>query len=71
MTRTSKRGFKVLTESQVQRSFRALFQGAEVSAELLDRAEDVIEQLRLESPLRHRLTEELTEPRELYLAANK
>lgn len=61
----------MLTESQVQRSFRALFRGNEISTDLLDRAEELVEKLRLESPLRHRLAEELAELRELHLAGNK
>jgi hypothetical protein len=55
----------VLTESEVHRSFRRLFQAGEVSPEKIDRAESLIEQLRLESPLRHRLAEELEELKQL------
>jgi hypothetical protein len=55
----------LLTESEVQRSFRKLFSGGEITAESFERAESLVEQLRLESPLRHRLTEELDELRRL------
>jgi hypothetical protein len=60
----------VLTEQQIQKSFNRLFQTAEVSPEKLEKAEALIEQLRLESPLRHRLCEELEELREICLEKN-
>jgi hypothetical protein len=53
----------LLTESEVHRSFRKLFKGAEITSELLDKAEDLLDELRPESPLRHRLDEELEELR--------
>jgi hypothetical protein len=53
----------LLTESQVQRSFRALFTSREVAPDAFEKAEELIEQLRPESPLRHRLTTELEEIR--------
>ena len=59
----------MLTEQQIQTSFRKLFQaGAELSPDLLDKADALIDQLRLESPLRHRLSEELEEIREMVVA---
>ncbi len=59
----------VLTEQQIQTSFRRLFQaGADISPDLLDKADGLIDQLRLESPLRHRLSEELEEIREMVVA---
>ena len=55
----------MLTESEVQRSFRKLFSSPEISQEAIDKGEALIEELRLESPLRHRLGEELDQLREL------
>ncbi len=60
----------MLTESQVQRSFRRLFQNTEVTTDTIEKAETLIDRLRLESPLRHRLTEELYELREKCVAEN-
>jgi hypothetical protein len=60
----------VLTEEQVQKSFRALFRVGGVNEEAIDKAESLIDQLRLESPLRHRLAEELDELRRISLANN-
>ena len=53
----------MLTESEVQRSFRALFKSREVAPDAFEKAEELIEQLRPESPLRHRLISELEEIR--------
>ncbi len=53
----------MLTESEVHRSFRKLFKGAEITNDLLDKAEALLDELRAESPLRHRLDEELGELR--------
>ncbi len=60
----------MLTEDQVQRSFRKLFQSGEINVEVIEKAEQLIDRLRLESPLRHRLTEELDELREICVAEN-
>ena len=60
----------MLTENQIQQSFRKLFRGGEVTPEMLTKAEELIAQLRLESPLRHRLTEELDELRDICLTKN-
>jgi hypothetical protein len=57
----------VLTESQVQRSFHKLLQNAEITPELIEKAEALVERLRMESPLRHRLTEQLEELRQICL----
>ena len=54
---------RLLTESEVQRSFSKMLQGA-ISPELLDKAEALLDELRPESPLRHRLSTELDEIRE-------
>ena len=53
------------TEDQIQRTWRALFRGQEVSEDLLSRAEALLEELRPESPLRHRLDGELNELRKI------
>ena len=55
----------MLTEAEVQRSYRKLMQGKEITVDLLDRAEELVDQLRPESPLRHRLWTELDELREM------
>ncbi len=54
----------MLTESEVQSSFRKLFKNNEMNEELFERAELLLDQLRPESPLRHRLSSELQELRE-------
>jgi hypothetical protein len=56
----------VLTEQEVSRSWNQLLRG-ELSAEVFDKAETLLDELRPESPLRHRLTTELEEIRELSL----
>ncbi len=53
----------MLTESQVERSFRAILKQADGSEEVFEKAEEVLEDLRWESPLRHRLMTELDELR--------
>jgi len=55
----------LLTEAEVQKNFRKLFTSPEVTPESLEKAESLIDQLRFESPLRHRLTEELDEIKKL------
>ena len=59
----------MLTEAEVQKNFRKLFTNAEVSEESLEKAENLIDQLRFESPLRHRLTEELDEIRKITVSS--
>jgi hypothetical protein len=58
----------LLTESEVQRSFRNLFKTRDVSPDAFDKAEALLEELRAESPLRHRLSVELEELRKLHTA---
>jgi len=53
----------VLTEKEVARSWARLFQG-EVTSETIGKAEMLLEALRPESPLYHRLNSELEELRE-------
>ncbi len=55
----------MLTENEIQRSWRALFREHDVDDDTLTRAEALLEELRPESPLRHRLDGELTELRKM------
>ena len=55
----------MLTESEVQRSFRNLFRSKDIPPETFDKAEALLEELRAESPLRHRLSVELEEIRKI------
>ena len=55
----------MLTEAEVQRSFSKMFKGAMPSPELFEKAEALLDELRPESPLRHRLSCELDELRKL------
>ena len=60
--------FSLLTESEVQRSFRNLFKSKEFGEETFEKAEALLEELRAESPLRHRLWVELQDIRKLQTA---
>lgn len=53
----------MLTEQQIARSWRKLFSLNGVTDETVSKAEALLEELRPESPLRHRLGEELREIR--------
>ena len=53
----------MLTENDVARSWRGLFNGSDVTGDMLVKAESMLEELRAESPLRHRLSVELDELR--------
>ena len=55
----------MLTEAEVQRSFRKMFKTAGFGAEEVEKAEELLDELRPESPLRHRLSVELDELRKL------
>ena len=56
----------LLTESTVERMFRELMNEPNRSEEVFEKAEELLEEeLRPESPLRHRLTVELEELRSL------
>jgi hypothetical protein len=54
-----------LTEHEVSRSWQRLFAGGEVTKETFTKAEALLDELRSESPLYHRLSAELTEIRKL------
>ena len=58
----------LLTEDQVQRSFRNLFKTKDFPVENFDKAENLLDELRAESPLRHRLSVELEELRKMHTA---
>ena len=58
----------MLTESEVQRSFRNLFKSKDVPPEAFEEAQALLDKLRAESPLRHRLSIELEEIRKLHTA---
>ena len=55
----------MLTEQEVQRSWRKLFKNSDFEVEALAKAESLLEELRPESPLRHRLEQELADLRKL------
>ena len=55
----------MLNEGQVALLWQRLFAEQQVTPESLDRADELIEQLRAESPLRFRLERELREIRQL------
>tara|TARA_B100000676_G_scaffold214495_1_gene210938 strand:- start:1028 stop:1207 length:180 start_codon:yes stop_codon:yes gene_type:complete len=55
----------LLTEAEVQLTFNQLVNRDDVNEETLEKAEDLLEELRAESPLRHRLSVELNEIRSL------
>ncbi len=56
----------MLTEQEVARSWRLIFKNASYETDTFDRAEQLLDELRPESPLRHRLTVELDELREMH-----
>ena len=55
----------MLTEASVEKSFRKLFSTPNRDESVFERAEELLEELREESPLRHRLSRELEELRDL------
>ncbi len=56
----------MLTEATVEKMFRSLMNDPARNEEIFDKAEELLEEeLRPESPLRHRLTVELEELREI------
>jgi hypothetical protein len=56
----------LLTENEVSRSWNRLFKDRNISSNTFDNAENLLDELRPESPLRHRLSSELDELRKLY-----
>jgi hypothetical protein len=57
----------LLTEQEVARSWGLVIKGAQIQPESLDRAEQLLDELRPESPLRLRLTHELEELRKIHV----
>jgi hypothetical protein len=55
----------LLTEHEISRSWRILFRESESNESTFARAEALLEELRPESPLRHRLAAELHELRRM------
>jgi hypothetical protein len=55
----------LLTEQEVSRSWQKIFNGNEVGEDAFDKAEALLDELRGESPLRHRLSCELVEIRKM------
>jgi len=55
----------LLTEQEISRSWRNLFRTQPVNDDTLNKAEALLDELRPESPLRHRLGVELDELRKL------
>jgi len=58
----------LLTESEVERSFRRLFSSTDFDTATCEKAEALLDELRPESPLRHRLSQEIEELRKLSAA---
>jgi hypothetical protein len=56
----------LLTEQEVSRSWRQIFKTGNFEVASFDRAEQLLDELRPESPLRHRLTMELEELRGIH-----
>ncbi|HWA97030.1 MAG TPA: hypothetical protein VG713_00995 [Pirellulales bacterium] len=55
----------MLTEQEVSKSWRQLFSRPQLDEDTFTKAEALIEELRPESPLRHRLGTELNELRKM------
>ena len=56
---------KLLSEQQVQRSYSKIVSKTELTEADFQSAEELLEELRMESPLRHRLSTELEELRKI------
>lgn len=54
----------MLTEQEVSHTWSRLFRGQQITDEVITKAENLLDELRAESPLRHRLEMELSELRE-------
>ncbi len=59
------REIHLLTESEVQTSFRKLMKNCSTEPDTFEKLESLLDKLRPESPLRHRLSTELEELRRL------
>ncbi len=58
----------MLTENEVSRSWNRLFKDSNFSTDTFDSAEALLDELRPESPLRHRFSNELEELKKLHAA---
>ncbi len=58
----------MLTEAEVERTFRRLFKSPPYNDEVFEKADALLDELRPESPLRHRLSSELEELRKIATA---
>ena len=58
----------MLTEAEVQRSFRKIFIDNAITTESFDKAEELLDELRPESPLRFKMSQELEELRKIHVA---
>ena len=56
----------MLTEQEVARTWSQVFKTGKIESASFDRAEQLLDELRPESPLRHRLTLELEELRNIH-----
>jgi hypothetical protein len=56
----------LLTEQEVARTWSQVFKTGKIEVTSFDRAEQLLDELRPESPLRHRLTLELEELRSIH-----
>jgi hypothetical protein len=56
----------LLTEQEVAKSWRKLFNGTDVDSQSFEKAETLLDELRAESPLRHRLSNELEQLRKMH-----
>lgn len=61
----------MLTEQEVSKSWRQLFSRKDFSEETFAKAETLIDELRPESPLRHRLATELRDLRKMRKVKSK
>ena len=60
---TFSKGSRLLTEQQISRSWRKLFSTSPLDEQTFEKAAALLDELRPESPLRHRLGNELHELR--------
>ncbi len=59
----------MLTEQEISISWGQVLKGKQIEPDAFDQAEQLLEELRPESPLRHRLTHELEELRSIHLSS--
>ena len=59
----------MLTEQEVARSWSQLFKAKDVNEATFEKAEVLLDELRMESPLRHRLEQEMVELRKIHAQA--